>query len=92
METMLDNCLGQFQANKSVLKEQEQRQAVLGLLAKGCRGGSSYGFWNSETRTKRKERGIVVASPLQSTINDQVEAMREAGISAIALPWRGTMR
>ena len=91
METVLDNCLAQFQANKSVLKE-EQRQAVLGLLAKGCRGGSSYGFWNSETRTKRKERGIVVASPLQSTINDQVEAMREAGISAIALPWRGTMR
>ena len=91
METVLDNCLAQFQANKSVLKE-EQRQAVLGLLAKGCRGGSSYGFWNSETRTKRKERGIVVSSPLQSTINDQVEAMREAGISAIALPWRGTMR
>ena len=90
METVLDDCLAQFQANKSVLKE-EQRQAVLGLLAKGCRGGSSYGFWNSETRTKRKERGIVVASPLQSTINDQVEAMREAGISAIALPWRGTM-
>ena len=49
--------------------KEEQRQAVLGLLAKGCRGGSSYGFWNSETRTKRKERGIVVASPLQSTIN-----------------------
>ena len=91
METVLDDCLAQFQANKRVLKE-EQRQAVLGLLAKGCRGGSSYGFWNSETRTKRKERGIVVASPLQSTINDQVEAMREAGISAIALPWRGTMR
>ena len=91
METVLDDCLAQFQANKSVLKE-EQRQAVLGLLAKECRGGSSYGFWNSETRMKRKERGIVVASPLQSTINDQVEAMREAGISAIALPWRGTMR
>ena len=91
METVLVDCLGQFQANKSVLKE-EQRQAVLGLLAKGCRGGSSYGFWNSETRTKRKERGIVVASPLQSTINDQVEAMREADISAIALPRRGTMR
>ena len=90
METVLDDCLAQFQANKSVLKE-EQRQAVLGLLAKGCRGGSSYGFWNSETRTRRKERGIVVASTLQSTINDQVEAMREAGISAIALPWRGTM-
>ena len=91
METVLDDCLAQFQANKRVLKE-EQRQAVLGLLAKGCRGGSSYGFWNSETRTKRNEPGIVVASPLQSTINDQVEAMREAGISAIALPWRGTMR
>ena len=91
METVLVDCLGQFQANKSVLKE-EQRQAVLGLLAKGCRGGSSYGFWNSETRTKRKERGIVVASPLQSTINDQVEAMREADISAIALSRRGTMR
>ena len=91
METVLVDCLAQFQANKSVLKE-EQRQVVLGLLAKGCRDGSSYGFWNSETRTKRKERGIVVASPLQSTINDQVEAMREAGISAIALPWRGTMR
>ena len=91
MGTVLVGCLAQFQANKSVLKE-EQRQAVLGLLAKGCRGGSSYGFWNSETRTKRKERGIVVSSPLQSTINDQVEAMREAGISAIALPWRGTMR
>jgi len=40
---------------------------------------------DSETQTKRRERGIVVASPLQSTINDQVEAMREAGISAIAL-------
>ena len=91
METVLVDCLAQFQANKSVLKE-EQRQAVLSLLAKGCRGGSSYGFWNSETRTKRKERGIVVASPLQSTINDQVEAMREAGISAIALPRRGTTR
>ena len=91
METVLVDCLAQFQAKKSVLKE-DQRQGVLGLLAKGCRGGSSYGFWNSETRTKRKERGIVVASPLQSTINDQVEAMREAGISAIALPWRGTMR
>ena len=42
METVLDNCLAQFQANKSVLKE-EQRQAVLGLLAKGCRGGSPGG-------------------------------------------------
>ena len=46
----------------------------------------------SETQTKKKERGIVVASPLPSIINDQVEAMREAGISAVALPCRGTMR
>ena len=44
----------------------------------------------SETQTKKKERGIVVASPF--IINDQVEAMREAGISAVALPCRGTMR
>ena len=34
----------------------------------------------------------VVASPLRSIINDQVEAMRVAGISAIALPCCGTMR
>ena len=34
----------------------------------------------------------VVASPLQSIINDKVEAMRVAGISAIALPCCGTMR
>ena len=46
-----------------------------------------------ETQTKKKERGIVVASPLPSIINDQVEAMREVGISAVALvPCRGTMR
>ena len=32
----------------------------------------------SETQTKKKERGVVVASPLRSIINDQVEAMREA--------------
>ena len=46
----------------------------------------------SETQTKKKEPGIVVASPLPSIINDQVEAMREAAISAVALPCRGTMR
>ena len=40
----------------------------------------------SETQTKRKEHGIVVTSLLQSVINDQVESMREAGISVIALP------
>jgi len=45
METVLDDCLAQF-SSKYVLKE-EQRQAVLGLLAKGCRGGSSCGFWES---------------------------------------------
>ena len=39
---------------------------------------------------KRKERGIVVASQLRSIINDQVEGMREAGISVIALPCRRT--
>ena len=46
----------------------------------------------SETQTKTKEHGIVVASPLRSIINDLVEAMRETGISAIALHCRGTMR
>ena len=69
--------------------------------AKGCCGGSSYGFWEnfslgvvrgSENQTKRKQRGIVVASPLQNIINYQVEVMREAGISVIALLCRGTMR
>ena len=49
-------------------------------------------FLGSETQMKRKERGIVVASPLRSIINNQNEAMREAGISAIALPCLGTMR
>ena len=47
---------------------------------KGCCGGSSHGFWEkvnlavvrgSETQTKRKERGIVVASPLRRINNDQ---------------------
>ena len=63
--------------------------------AKGCRGSSSYRFWekfnlslkfkfnfvnSSETQMKRKEHGIVVVPPLQSVINDQVEKMR-VGIS-----------
>ena len=69
--------------------------------AKGCRGSSSYGFWekfnlgvvnSSETQMKRKEHGIVFVPPLQSVINDQVEKMREVGISAIALPCHKTMR
>ena len=76
-----------------------QRRAAPGSFgftgAKGCCGGSSHGFWekfnlavvrDSETQTKRKERWIVVASPLRSINNDQVEARREAGISEIALP------
>ena len=68
---------------------------------KGCFCGSSRRFCEkfnlavdraSESQTKRKERGIVIASPLQSISDDQVEAMREAGISAIALPCHGTVR
>ena len=35
---------------------------------------------DSETQTKRKGRGIVFASLLRSIINDQVEAISEAGI------------
>ena len=82
--------------------EEEQRQAVFGFIrTKGCCGGSSHGFCEkfnlavvrgSETQTKRKERRIVAASLFRSIINDQVEAMREAGILANALPCRGTMR
>ena len=95
-----DDCLAQF-SSKYVLKE-EQHQAVLGFTgAKGCCGGSSKGFCEkcnlavvrgSETQTKSKERWIVVASLLRGIINDQVEAMREADISAFALPCSGTMR
>ena len=52
--------------------------------SRGCCGGSSKGFCekynlagvrDSETQTKRKERGIVVASLLQNIINNQVEEM-----------------
>ena len=44
-------------------------------------------------KLKQREKDVVlVASPLRSTINDQVEATRDADISAIALPCRGTMR
>ena len=59
-----------FQANKSSKKSSARLFWVSG--AKGCCGGSSYGFWEkfnlgvvygSETQTKRKEHGIVVASP-----------------------------
>ena len=59
-----------------------------------CCGGSSHEFCGkfnlavvggSETQTTEKRSGIVVASPLRSIINDQVQAMREAGIWVIAL-------
>ena len=90
----------------TILKQiRAQRRAAPGCFeftgAKGCCGGSSRESCKkfnlavvrgSETQTKRKERGIVVASPLQSIINDQVEAMRDAGISIITLPCRRTMR
>ena len=95
-----DDCLAQF-SSKYVLKE-EQHQAVLGFTrARGCCGGSSKGFCEkynlavvrgSETQTNSKERGIVVASLLRGIINYQAEAMREADISAFALPCSGTMR
>ena len=94
-----DDCLSQF-SSKCVL-----RRAAPGCFgftgAKGCCCGSSRGFCEkfnlavvhaSDSQTNRKEHGIVIASPLQSIIDDQVEAMREAGISAIALPCHGTMR
>ena len=78
-----DDCLAQFLKQIYELKE-EQCLAVLGLItgAKGCCGGASHWFWEkfslpvvcgSETQTKSKERGIVVASPLRSIINDQVQ-------------------
>ena len=59
-----------FQANEGSKKSSARLFWV--SAAKGCRGGSSYGFWekfhlgvvcSSETQTKRKEHGIVVASP-----------------------------
>ena len=68
--------------------------------AQRCCGGSSHEFCGkfnlavvggSETQTTEKRSGIVVASPLRSIINDQVQAMREAGIWVIALSYRGTM-
>ena len=69
--------------------------------AKGCCDNSSYRFWEkfkidqlfAAVKLKRREKNVeFVASPLWSTINEQVEAMREAGISVIALPCRRTMR
>ena len=82
-----------------------QRRAAPGCFgftgAKGCCGSSSYRFWEkfkidqlfAAVKLKRREKNVeFVASPLWSTINEQVEAMREAGISVIALPCRRTMR
>ena len=83
---------------KEIRAHRGSAQGCFGLTgAEGCCGGSAHGFWEkfhlpvargSDTQTKRKERGNVVASPFRSIIKDQVEA----GISAIALPCRGTMR
>ena len=76
-----------FQANTC------SKKAVPGCFeftgAQRCCGGSSHEFCGkfnlavvggSETQTTEKRSGIVVASPLRSIINDQVQAMREAGI------------
>ena len=81
MESVLDHCLAWF-SSKYVLKEEQPHVFWEKFNLAVVRG--------SETQTKKKERGIVVASPLPSIINDQVEAMREAAISAVALPCRGT--
>ena len=93
MESVLNDCLAQF-SSKYVLNE-EQRQAVLGLLEQeDIVAVLPSGFGKSlieqlfvagklKRTLKRKEQGIIVASPLRSIINDQVE---------FALPCRGTMR
>ena len=67
---------------------------------KGFCGGSSHGFWENLNNflfaavnsNEEKSTWNCSASALRSIINDQVEAMREAGISAIASPCFGTMR
>ena len=90
-----------FQAN--TYSKKSSTRLFWGLLEQkdACCGGSSKGFCEkynlavvrgSETQTNSKERGIVVASLLRGIINYQAEAMREADISAFALPCSGTMR
>ena len=78
-----------------------QRRAAPGCLGfTGCFGGSSHGFWENLNNflfaavnsNEEKSTWNCSASALRSIINDQVEAMREAGISAIASPCFGTMR
>ena len=69
MESVLDDCLAKF-SSKYVLKE-EQRQAVLGLL-----GDVVAVLPTGLGRSLIQQLfGIVVASPLQSIINDQIEAL-----------------
>ena len=97
MESILDDCLAQF-SSKCVLKE-EHRQAVLGLQGqKDVVAVFPTGFERSliyqllaAVKLRQREKNVrLVASPLRSIIKyDQVEAMREAGVSAIAL---GTLR
>ena len=83
-----------------VLKE-EQCHAVLGLLEqKDFVAVLPTGFgktfiiflFAAVNSNEEKSTWNCSASALRSIINDQVEAMREAGISAIASPCFGTMR
>ena len=99
MESILDDCLAQF-SSKCVLKE-EHRQAVLGLQGqKDVVAVFPTGFERSliyqllaAVKLRQREKNVrLVASPLRSIIKyDQVEAMREAGVSAIQLPCGATM-
>ena len=66
-----------FQAN--ICSKKSSARLLWVYWSKGCSGGSSQEFWEkfnlavvrrSESRIKRKERGIVVASPLLSIISD----------------------
>ena len=85
-----------------MLKE-GQRQTVFGLLGQKDVAavlptgfGKSFSIYQlfAVVKFKQREKNVVlVASPLRSIIKyDQVEAMREASVSAIALPCLGTMR
>ena len=79
-----------------------QRRAAPGCLGfTGCFGGSSHGFWEkfnllvvrgSETQTEKQTWYYLYRHCEVLLINDQLEAMGDAGISAIALACRGAMR
>ena len=83
-----------------VLKE-EQCHAVLGLLEQkdfvpvlptGFGKTLIIFLFAAVKSNEEKSTWNCSASALRGIINDQVEAMREAGISAIASPCFGTMR